>query len=379
MGHLPPALVKATYRVNNRTHSGSETENIFAGLTFNQVTDKTVIDFTRGFAVMLKARLSLVQALDTAIQQETNIKFKKILKSIVHKVKGGHSLSASLTGYPGVFDSFYIHLVEVGEMAGILDEVLLRLADFMSKRYTLRKKIKLALLYPGMVLGVAAGAILFLLLVIVPTFADMYRDFNAELPELTQFVLSASNWFSENFLLLTVATGMMFFGGTYLLRKQNVRYLFDQFILKVPLIGTLLQSNMIIRFCQTLGTLLKSGITMTDSLSIISKASGNLLVKRATEDILRAVKKGGSLGKAVKRSRIFPPIVLQMITVGEETAELDRMLLHVSDHFSEEVDLKVDSLTSILEPLLIIILGLIIGFLIVAMYLPMFELMNVMG
>jgi len=167
--------------------------------------------------------------------------------------------------------------------------------------------------------------------------------------------------------------------GIHLLRKQNIRYLFDRFILKLPLIGTLLQSNIIIRFCQTLGTLLKSGITMTDSLSIISKASGNLLVKKATENILRAVKKGGSLGLAVKKSRIFPPIVLQMITVGEETAELDRMLLHVSDHFSEEVDLKVDSLTSILEPLLIIILGLVLGFLIVAMYLPMFELMNVMG
>lgn len=379
MGPLPPALAKAKHHGSNRHHSVSVLENFTGSITFNQVSDKAVIDFTRGFAVMLKARLSLVQALDTAIQQETNAKFKKILKRVVQRVKEGQSLSASLSGYPGIFDMFYIHLVEVGELAGVLDEVLLRLAEFMSKRYTLKKKIKLALVYPGMVLGVALGAIMFLLLVIVPTFADMYRDFNAELPELTQLVLSLSNWFSGNFLLLTLATGLMALGGAHLLRKQNVRYLIDKIMLKLPLIGTLLQNNIIIRFCQTLGTLLKSGITMTDSLSIISSASGNLLIKKATKDILRSVKKGGSLGNAVKKSNIFPPIVLQMITVGEETAELDRMLLHVSDHFQEEVDLLVDSLASIIEPLLIIILGFILGFLIVAMYLPMFELTNVMG
>lgn len=379
MTRLPPALSQAKQRKNKQQVDRSAVRQLKHALPFGGVSEKTIIDFTRGLAVMLKARLSLVQALDTMIGETTDSDFESVLKEVRKQVKSGQSLAESLAEHPAIFDTFYIHLVQVGELAGVLDDILFRLADYKAKRQSVRQKVKLAMIYPGMVLGVATVAILFLLLVIVPTFAEMYRDFNAELPTLTQYVLATSTWLNEHVFIILLVVSAMGIGIRYGLQKENVRYAVDKGKIQIPFFGELFLKSIVVRFCQTLGTLLQSGITLVDGLAILTKSSNNLLVREATENVLRSVKKGGSLGKALKQSRVFPPIVLQMIAVGEETAELDEMLLHVADHFREEVDLKVNSMTSIIEPLLIIVLGIILGFLIVAMYLPMFELMNVIG
>lgn len=377
MPQLPPALSQATKNSDSSFHFLSSAKEYIG--TLGSVPEKTVIDFTRGFAVMLNAKLSLVQALNTALEQEADTKFKVILKDVQVNVKRGVSLADSLSRHPKVFDTFYVHLVKVGEMAGILGEVLLRLADYKLKRYSLKKKVKMAMLYPGMILSVAVVAILFLLLVIVPTFADMYQDFDAELPELTQIVLSVSQWISDSLWILIIALISLVALLKYVLKKPQVRYQLDRLKLEIPFLGSIFKENIIIRFCQTLGTLLNSGITLIEGLTIIKKSTTNLLVQDAVGDMLRTIKKGDSFVKAMRREKVFPPIVMQMISVGEETAELDRMLLHVADHFREEIDLKIESLTSIIEPALIIILGIVLGFLIIAMYLPMFELMNVIG
>ncbi len=380
MAQLPPALSQTGNNTDNScSGESSSIKNVLSSFSLRSISEKNVIDFTRGFAVMLKARLSLIQALDTSIGQEENARFKEVLMDIRKNVRGGESLATSLSKHPDVFDTFYVNLVKVGELAGILGDVLLRLADYMLKRHTLKKKVKMAMLYPAMILGVAVSAILFLLLIIIPTFAEMYRDFDAELPELTQLVLSASQWLSNYFWLLLLVLIGMILTIKYVLQRPKFRYKFDRIKLKVPFLGTLFTENIVARFCQTLGTLLKSGISLVEALSIIQKATKNLLVQDAIKGMLVTIKKGESLGEAMRKKNVFPPIVLQMISVGEETAELDRMLLHVADHFREEIDLKVENLTSIIEPTLIIILGIVLGFLIVAMYLPMFELMNVIG
>ena len=376
MPTLPPAIRKARLDARNRTSGATRKVSLRLDFRWTSVPVKTVIDFTRSLAVMLDARVSLVSALETSISQESNAKFRAILSDIRAKVKGGSSLSESLSLHPKVFDTYYVHMVEVGELAGVLHQVLGRLADSMSKRYVLKKKIRAAMIYPGVIMGVATGAILFLLLVIVPTFAEMYRDFGAELPWLTQFILSASSWMIGNIVVILISVGIMGIGIKKLLSLYQVRYRVDRLLFHIPILGPLLTQNSVAGFCQTLGTLLESGVILTDALRIMQKASGNLVMKESIKQMAESIEKGGSLGMAVSRSTIYPQAVQQMITVGEETSELDRMLLHLAGYYREEIDRKVEGITSIIEPVLIVIIGIILGFLIVAMYLPMFELMN---
>lgn len=336
-----------------------------------------VIDFTRGLAVMIKANVPLVKALDTSIYQVDNNRFKKILEQVRKDVKGGKSLAKSLAKHKDIFDGLYIHLVEVGELAGILDKILLRLSGYMEKQYSLKQKVRMALVYPSIVLTVAFGAILFLLLFIVPTFAEMYSDFNAELPAPTQFVLSLSQGITDYFIYILLGLGGLIFGIRKFIQRPKGRYLIDKLKLRVPFFGSLFQKTLMTRFCQTLGTLLKSGVTLVDALNIIGKASGNMLITEAVKEMVHSVKKGGSLTGSLKEMNVFPGMVIQMISVGEETSELDDTLLHIAGLYDEEVDLAVESLTSIIEPVLIVVLGIVLGGLIIAMYLPIFELMNV--
>ncbi len=373
----PPSVLNRSFK----KRQGTSREFVLKLKNFRSgsVPEKKVIDFTRGFAVMIKARLSITQALDISIDRSDDENFKHILKVVSAKVNAGHSLADSLSAFPGVFKPLYIHLVEVGEASGVLDEVLFRLTEYMTKSFGFRKKIKMALVYPGVVLSVAAGAMIFMLVVMIPAFAEMYRDFDAELPTITLFVLGLSEWMTRFFWIQIMGILLVGTACYQLYRKPAIRYKADRLIFKLPFWGGILLNNVIVRFCQTLGTLIKSRITLLNALSIIHKSENNLLVKEALSNVLKAVKKGSSFGASLKNNRIFPSIVLQMISVGEETAELDKMLFHISDHFQTEVDLKVETLTSVIEPVLIVILGVILGFLIVAMYLPMFEMMNVIG
>ncbi|MEX2345032.1 MAG: type II secretion system F family protein [Balneolaceae bacterium] len=371
MSKYPPAIAAQKKRHKQNKPAFKK------GLLWERISEKTVIDFTRSMAVMIKARIPLVKVLDTSIGQTENKRFRQILEDVRKKVKSGNGLAKSLSSHTGVFNELYIHLIDIGEMAGILDEILFRLAGYMEKRHSLKQKVRMAMVYPSMVMAVAAGATLFLLLFIVPTFAEMYNDFDAELPGPTQFVLSVSNFFTNNFLYIVFLIMGSIIGIRAWTNSTGGRYFIDRLKLDIPLIGSFYQKTIMTRFCQTLGTLLASGITLVDALNIIRKASGNVLVSEATEEMLRSVKKGGSLTKSLERSRVFPGMVIQMVTVGEETAELDEMLLHIASLYDEEVDTAVEGLTSIIEPVLIVVLGVLLGGIIISMYLPIFELMNV--
>lgn len=374
MPKYPPAIAA---QKNQNKKTGKQSSGWSSVL--DRVSEKTVTDFTRSMAVMIKARVPLVRALDTSISQSENTRFRRVLEEVRKSVKSGNSMARSLSRHTDLFDELYIHLVEVGEAAGILDEVLLRLSGYMEKRSGLKQKVRMAMVYPALVLTVATGAMLFLLLLIVPTFAEMYNDFDAELPGPTQWVLALSQGLTDYFLYIVLSLPILGFGIHNWIQHPTGRYFVDGLKLRIPFFGALYRKTIMTRFCQTLGTLLKSGITLVDALGIIRKASGNVLVAEATEEMLRSVKKGGSLTKSLERSRVFPGMVVQMVTVGEETAELDEMLLHIASLYEEEVDTAVEGLTSIIEPVLIVILGILLGGIVIAMYLPIFELMNVIG
>jgi type IV pilus assembly protein PilC len=325
----------------------------------------------------VKANVPLVKALETSITQADNKRFKEILKQIEKDVNGGKSFAKSLAKHDHIFDKLYIHLVEVGELAGILDDILFRLSSYMEKRYSLKQKVRTALAYPTLVVAVAIGAVLFLMFFIVPTFADMYKSFNAQLPAPTRIVLSISQGLINYFPYILIGVAGFGYGIRIFVSHPRGRYLTDRLKLRTPFFGTIYQKTIMTRFCQTLGTLLKSGINLVEALTILEKASGNLLLIKATKEMKRSVKKGGSLTKSLKKLKVFPVMVIQMISVGEETSELDNMLLHIASLYDEETDIAVESLTSIIEPILIVVLGIVLGAIIVAMYLPIFELANV--
>ncbi len=328
---------------------------------------------------MIQARLSLVQSLDTAAAQCKNAPLKQVIEAIRRDVQRGKSLAESLARHARIFNSLYVHLVHIGEVTGILDRVLLRLAVYLEKAATLKRKVQFALFYPGLILTVAVGVILFFLTTIVPTFAEMYADFDRELPGPTKLVLRLSEALTDYALVIVLGIGIMIVGGAMLLRSPGGRMTWDRLKLRLPVLGTLMRKSLTARFCRTLGTLLSSGVALVDALAILAKASGNQYVEHALTVVLRRVRRGSSLYQPLKQAGFFPDMVVQLIAVGELTAELDTMLLHAAEHYEQEVDAFLDGLTSIIEPILIVVIGLILGGILVSLYLPMFELINTVG
>jgi len=343
------------------------------------VPSKALVDFTRSFAVMIRARLSLVQSLETAANQCKHAYLRQAIEDVRRDVQRGKSLADSLARHDRIFNSLYVHLAQIGEVAGILDRVLLRLATHLEKAAALKRKIQFALFYPGLILTVAVGAIVFFLTTIVPTFAEMYADFGRELPGPTQVILALSEAMTDYFPVVLVSLSLVVVGLGVLLQSPAGRLTWDRLKLRIPLVGTLLSKSLTARFCRTLGTLLSSGVALVDALSILAKASGNQFVERTLGDGLVRVRRGSSLYEPLKQAGFFPDMVVQLIAVGEQTAELDGMLLHAADHYEQEVDAFLDGLTSIIEPILIVVIGLMLGGILVSLYLPMFELINTVG
>lgn len=346
---------------------------------WSRVSPRALVDFTRSFAVMIQARLSLIQSLDTAAAQCKNVPLKHVIETVRHDVQRGQSLADSLARHERVFNSIYVHLAHIGEVAGILDTVLLRLASYLEKATALKRKIQFALFYPGLILTVALGAIIFFLTAIVPTFADMYADFGRDLPGPTRVVLRLSEALTDYFLVVAIILMLLGVGIGVLLRRPGGRLGWDRLKLRLPVLGTLMRKSLTARFCQTMGTLLSSGVALVDALSILARASGNQYVEHTLDDVLRRVRRGSSLYQPLKQAGFFPDMVIQLIAVGEQTAELDRMLLHAAEHYEQEVDVFLDGLTSIIEPVLIVVIGLMLGGILVSLYLPMFEMINIVG
>ncbi len=333
----------------------------------------------RQFATMIEAGLPLVQSLEILSDQATSPALKDALSDVRERVQSGSTLAEALGKHPKIFDELFVNMVEAGEIGGALDTILLRLATYREKVDALRRKIKGAMYYPAVISVVAAGATLFLITFIVPVFAKLFEGFGAELPLPTKLVLAISGIIRSNILLGIVILIGLGIGYRYLAKTPSGRLAIDRFKLKIPIMGNLLRKSIIARFSRTLGTLLNSGVPILDSLEITAKTAGNKVIYNAIRRAVTAIAQGDTIAQPLQDTGVFPPMVVQMISVGEKTGGLDEMLEKVADFYEDEVDAAVDALTSIIEPVVIVVMGAVIGFVLISMYLPMFDLIGVIG
>ncbi len=332
--------------------------------------------FTRQFATMIGAGLPMVQCLDILSKQMESPEFCKIIGEIKDSVSSGSTLSEAMGKHKKVFDDLYVNMVEAGEMGGALDTILVRLANYREKADALARKIRGALVYPAVVSIVATGVTIAMLTFIVPIFAKMFQNLGAELPGPTQMVLTISAVLQKYYLVLIGIVVAAFVGLKLMLRNEEGRFQFDKFMLKTPLFGNLIRKAAVARFTRTLGTLIQSGVTILDALEITAKTAGNKVLQRAIKKSVLSIAEGDTITNPLKDSGVFPPMVIQMIGVGEKTGGLDEMLAKIADFYDDEVDAAVSALTSMIEPMVIVVMGVVIGFILIAMYLPMFDIIG---
>jgi type IV pilus assembly protein PilC len=340
------------------------------------VSSKDLVIFTRQFGTMIDAGLPLVQCLDILSSQNENPIFARILKDVKGSVEQGKTFSDALAKHPKVFDPLYVNLVHAGEVGGILDTILNRLAVYIEKRTKLARQVRGALVYPAAILFIAVIVVSVLLTWVIPTFEKMFADFGAkdDLPALTQFVINLSKAFAGNFLWIVLAVGAIVGGVTYAYRTPAGRAVFHKLLLEMPLIGPVMRKIAVARFTRTLGTLLSSGVPILDALEIVAGSSGNVIIEKAILSARAKIAEGKNMADPLMETKAFPPMVVQMIGVGEQTGALDTMLNKIADFYEEEVDIAVAALTSLLEPLMMVVIGGVCGVMIIAMYLPIFEI-----
>jgi type IV pilus assembly protein PilC len=338
------------------------------------IKEKEVVVFTRQFATMIEAGLPLVQCLDILSRQAENKEFKSIIFKVKGAVESGESFAEALRKHPKVFDSFYANMVEAGEAGGILDTILARLAGYMEKARALKGKVKSALVYPIAIVSIAVMVIVFLMTFVIPVFAEVFEGFGGILPAPTRLVMILSDLTKKYIIYCIPAVVGLIFMFKRFYRTTRGRRIVDSLMLKSPVFGTLIQKVAVAKFTRTLGTLVSSGVPIIDGLGITARTAGNKVVEEAVVAVINSVKEGQSLAEPLAREAIFPPMVVQMIEVGESSGALDDMLEKIADFYDEEVDAAVTALTSLMEPALMVFLGVTIGFIVVAMYLPIFKM-----
>jgi type IV pilus assembly protein PilC len=356
-------------------------KDIFENVSFMQpkVRNKDIVIFTRQFSTMIDAGLPLVQGLSILGDQTDNKTFKVILKTLKKDVEGGSTLAEAMQRHPKIFDDLFVNLIAAGEVGGILDTILQRLATFIEKAEELKSRIKGALTYPIVVIAIAIIVIAVILIFVIPVFEDMFSSFGKALPLPTQIVVGMSNFMKSNIHWMIIALiGVSFlfkkYRGTAAGRKQT-----DSLALKLPIFGSLLKKTAVARFTRTLGTMLASGVPILDSLEIVAKTAGNVIIEEIVLDVRGSIAEGQTISEPLAETDVFPGMVVQMISVGEATGALDTMLEKIADFYDKEVDAAVDAMTSMLEPLLMLFLGGSIGGLVVAMYLPIFSMAGAIG
>jgi len=341
-----------------------------------RVKTRDIVIMTRQFATMINAGLPLVQSLDILAKQSDNKILQSTLQDVLYDVESGNTLADAMREHTKVFTSLYVNMVAAGETGGILDTILLRLSVFLEKAEALSRKVKGAMIYPAVISFVALGAIVVLLLFVIPTFQQMFASFDQALPLPTRVVIMASDLLQGYWWAMGGAVA-----GTVWLFKRWIatssgRLTFDRILLRLPVFGNLARKTSVARFTRTLGTLLSSGVTILDGLEITARTSGNRVIHDAIMASRSSIAGGESISEPLKNSGVFPPMVTQMINVGEETGDLDGMLTKIADFYDDEVDTAVESLLKAMEPLMIVILGTVVGGMIVAMYLPIFGIIN---
>jgi len=340
------------------------------------IKTRDVVIFTRQFATMINSGLPLVQALDILSQQTDNKVLADVTRQVVYDVESGHTLADALRKHPKAFDDLYVNMVAAGEAGGILDTILLRLAQFREKNDAIVRKVKGAMIYPAVIFGVAGIAIAVLLIFVIPTFQSMFASVNLALPLPTRIVIGASNLL-KNFWWLIIAGGIFGVVGINRYYKTTSGKLnLDKLLLSLPVLGDLLRKSAVSRFTRTLGTLISSGVSILDGLEITARTAGNMVIHNAVMESRASIAGGETIAAPLQKSKVFPPMVISMIAVGEQTGGLDEMLTKIADFYDDEVDAAVSALLSLLEPIMIVVLGVIVGGMVVAMYLPIFDMIN---
>ena len=343
-----------------------------------KVPAKVLTIFTRQLSTLISAGLPLLRSLRTLGKQEKNPNLKKIMTGLAESVEGGTTFSEALSQHPKAFNKLYVNMVKAGELGGVLEVVLTRLAEFAEKSQRIKGKVTSAMVYPLVVLTIAVGIVTFLMLFIVPKFEAIFKDMlgGRPLPFITQAVMDLSRFIQGNFILIAIAITVLVFALRFSMKLPGVAATLDTYILKIPLFGDMLTKTSVARFSRTLGTLVSSGVPILQALQITRDTAGNLRVSSAVESIHDNVKEGESMVSPMEASGIFPPMVVSMVQVGEETGQLPDMLTKVADVFEEEVDNAVAGLTSMLEPVMIVMLALVVGTIVVALFLPLITIIQ---
>jgi type IV pilus assembly protein PilC len=340
------------------------------------ISERDIVVFTRTFATMVDAGLPLVQCLEILAEQTENPRFSKAILDISQSVESGSTYADALRKHPKIFDELYCNMVEAGETGGILDTILNRLAGYMEKSITLKRQVKSAMVYPTVVVAVAVGVIVFLMYAVIPTFADIFRSLGATLPLPTQIVITVSQFVQRNILLLIAMLVGLILAFRYIRKTEKGRKTTDAMALKLPIFGVLLRKVAVAKFTRTLSTLIASGVPILEGLEITAKTSGNKIIEEAIMKTRVSISEGKTISEPLAATEVFPPMVTQMIAVGETTGALDAMLEKIADFYDEEVDITVQNLTQLLEPVLMVFLGVSVGFIVIAMYMPMFSLIG---
>jgi type IV pilus assembly protein PilC len=351
-------------------------KDLFADVKFLQpkVKEHDIILFARQFSTMIDAGLPIIQCLDILYSQQANATFKKMLKDIKESVEGGATLAEALKKFPKQFDDLFVNMIAAGEAGGILDAILRRLAAYMEKAARLKSQVKGAMTYPIVTLIIAIVVLAVILVFVIPVFQEMFADFGGELPAPTQLVVAMSEMVKSKILYIIIGFVLLIIAYKKFYSTQKGRDLVDDWLLKIPVFGELLRKVAVAKFTRTMGTMLASGVAILEALDIVAKTAGNRTVEKAIYNVRSGIAEGRTMADPLTESGVFPPMVCQMIGVGESTGALDAMLEKIADFYDEEVDQAVENLTALIEPFMLVFLGVTIGGLVVAMYLPIFKM-----
>ncbi len=352
--------------------------NLSLGMKQNvKVRDMSV--FTRQFSTMVNAGLPMVQCLDILSKQTENQRLRKVIQEVMHDVESGGTLSEGMGRHPDVFSDLFTNMVDAGETGGILDVILARLAVYLEKADALQRKVKSAMTYPVIVAVVAGGSTIFMLMFVIPVFAKMFSDFGGTLPAPTRFVMGISDFLRDYWWVLIGSAAAFTFGFRAYGKTKKGRLNIDKLALRIPVLGNVIRISSVARFTRTLGTLVGSGVPILQGLDITARTAGNMVLTNAIMETRDSITQGATISEPLKKCGVFPPMVVQMISVGEQTGAIDEMLAKIADFYDEEVDTAVEQLTSVIEPIMIVVMGVVVGGMLIAMYLPMFKMADVMS
>ena len=343
---------------------------------FHRVRLKHVVTFTRQFATLIEAGLPILRSLQILQEQAESAILRDKLGTIAKDIESGATLSTAMAKHPRVFDNLYVNMVRAGEIGGVLEAVLGKIAEYLEKRQAMIGKVRSAMMYPAVVSLLATGIVTFILTVIIPKFKTIFEQLNAELPWLTQMLIEISYTLAHQTVWIVLGIAGLIFGFRAVYRTRGGKYMVDSMKLRLPVVGKIFRKIAIVRFSGTLATLITSGVPILQAIDIVRETSGNEVITRAMDQVYTSIKDGETIHEPLARCKVFPPLVVHMVAVGEETGAIDQMLNKVAEAYEQEVDNTINALTSVLEPLLIVFLGVLIGVIVVALYMPLFGLVT---